>query len=188
MFLILNKQRSTQEHLHWDLFHFNISVWFDSSLCVVFQMFIHQRLSQWVLTECSTSSLWISHWAVRETLLSGEWGGFLRVAPCPVLTGGEWLDPDVTCSHHSVVMQCTGVSLDQESSATQSTSLYMVRFTTFSLCFIFSGIWSIFNISCDLIHHILEVSCWHIQRLSESLIHDSATWSVQWLSVTKQTK
>lgn len=103
---------------------------------VCFQIFIHQRLSQWVLTESNTSPLTLSHWAVRETLLSGESAGFCFLTSChSVLTGEQWMDQHVMFRRSSPVMQCTGVSLDQHS-ATQSTSLDTVSGNMFGFLFL----------------------------------------------------
>ena len=88
-----------------------------------FQILILQRLSQWVLTEFNISPLTLSHWPVKETLLSGEWEGWhLTTTSLPVHTGGQWRDQHVMLTGCSAVIQFTGVSLDQYS-ATQSTSL-----------------------------------------------------------------
>lgn len=102
----------------------HVSLW-----CVVFQMIVQQHLSQSVQTECSTSSKTRWHWAVRETLPNGGWTGFLNPVPrLAVVTGEPWLDPHASSISYSILMECIGVSLNQDNSATQSTSVDTVSF------------------------------------------------------------
>ncbi len=97
-----------------------------------FQIFIQQRLSLWVLTEFSTSSKRLCHWAVKETRLSGEWECFMSLATClPVLIGAQLLDPHATSEAQSALIECFGASLKQDSSAMQSTSQKRVSFKPF---------------------------------------------------------
>lgn len=92
-------------------------------MCVHGQIFIQPRLSQWVLTECSTSSKIRWHWSVMETLLVGGWWSSVNMTLwVSVPTGEQWLDPHATPIRHSTLMECTGVSLKRDSSAMQSTS------------------------------------------------------------------
>lgn len=127
-------QRKSKGHSDW--WHRG-SVWrhTDSELLSyisVLQMLSPQCLSQWVLTHHSTSRLTKSHWAVNPTPLmeSGHSKAFLRTAFSyhNVLPTGQ-IHLNVTFPQKRKLMQCFGVSLDQENWAMPSTWLFSFHFS-----------------------------------------------------------